>query len=1165
MNISDSTFIYNSSIYVHDPEHIIQIKHKRQQDQKKDQHREQPFVKLHCAHFVEALHQNVFDGSRRGPWPSSESLCIKTPFSSEMCHFVEALHRDQHRDRKEDQKEIYNNGFIIQFSSTLPQNIDTKHKNLFGNISIDNDELKSFHLSIEKRTINKSLIESLKPTHENSFSVLSPKTINHAKSEGTISVNIPVLHFKNLCIFKSCTFKTLRYIIAYVLNINITDVDIRIDFTANSPELTTLNDEHVNNLFESNLNRTFHHHLEQRTQDITVFKECISIGNVPLSILLINNNDNKINNYEEIFYPDYFATALYIKKNLLNMQKQKITSYPLHLNISHIIITLAYSGPLDSHSNINIDKLFNLHRVGKPFSKIYLHSDNMDSYLSNPRPMQYVKTDISFTNVFKGLSSLFNTCSLYWGTEIDTGLTLQRIDVETNMTINLSFININSNNSYDKLIALIKEWLNVNLLKILKSTKINECIYNLNFDYAFYIPFISSVSASINVPNTAQSDIDALNEILSQEICKLKFKTRTSIQMNAYGFWNFSSVYRLLYLNSMHEFLTTNILYKDLLPNVHVGMNTDTDSSITISNAFNYENLIYLFYFVLSAYSKISKNLSISDSGVIETPSFQNMTIESIRTKCSKYGKNLLKILEKTDPRLFGPRVIGKSPRSYSGLCQKHKQRAVPITKEEYEFLHDKVPNSVVNIRNQTYQDQRIYLFCPYKKYSFLNYHVFPNQLCIIRCTTKSSNKTQYNYCANALDAEHVVDIQNKYENQTITLYNPLITKGRKCRLPDELKDTLVNFILLKVNVLSSIYRYCLSVYDKHPFIIRRDPNERRYLVLSEYNETLDYVLIIQSEMNDDYFIVLNEDTMKPLIFSENDEIKKFFISCVKKTESQYNFFNFIEKILKVNINQFYNEAVKFLLNKIRLEFDVKYVINEKFIYGIIWKKMLVMTPRFYWEFEDNATYTIPLFKAIEMVNSKSLDFPSVATLSYEYISDLYIDYVTKKVHMVKYYNSILIVKPFDITARFSNNFSIMFDYAALLMNLYNINETLKHDIKNAKQIKVMNIADIVINYIYIYLMNDEKLDMEKIKQKLVSLGIVWDGPTYIVYTDNTNKSYVSWRSSKINVEEFEYYFKKYAFISVNDNIKNIYNKFQEELKFKIYGTEAITPKIITA
>lgn len=1099
MNISEEMFIYNSYIYVHDPDEVVQIK----------------------------------------------------------------------KDKKATKEGVYKDGFMLKFSNTLPSIIDVKQKNIFGNITINNEELKTFDFSIEKHTINNSLINDLK--HKSNFSSKSSskKDDTTEKSNKELSksftIDIPVLHFKNICIFKTCTFKIIRYIIAYILNINISNVEIFINYSVNSPDTSNLNDLEVKNLFPTNDDRLFHHELELRSQDDQVFKECISIGNAPLSVLLIKNNDNKINNYEEIFYNDYFSTALYVKKNILNMQKQKISSYPLHLNISHIIITLAYSGPRDSHSNINIDKLFNLHRVGKPFSKIYLHSDNMDSYLSNPRPMQYVKTDASFTNVFKGLSSLFNTCSLYWGIEIDTGLALQRIDIETNMTIFLSFININSNNTYERIITLIREWMNDNLIKTLKSTKINECIYNLSFDYSYYIPFITSISASINVPNTIQSDIDALNEILSQEICKLKFKTRTSIQMNGYGFWNYGSIYRLLYLNSIHEFLTTNILYKDFLPNIHVGMNTDTDSNITISNAFNYENLVYLFYYILTSFSKLNKNIIVSSTGKVETPTNQNMSIDGIRAKCAKYGKNLLKILEKTDPRLFGPRFIGKTPRSFSGLCQKHKQRAVPITKEEYEFLHDKVPNSVVNIRNQTYQDQRIFLFCPYKKYPFLNYHVFPNQLCIIRCTTKSSNKTQYNYCANALDAEHVIDIQNKYENQTITLYNPLITKGRKCRLPDELKDTLVNFILLKVNILSSIYRYCLSVYDKHPFIIRRDPNERRYIVLSEYNESLDYVLIIQSELNDDYFIVLSEDSMKPLIFSEHEEIKKFFISCVKKTESQYNFFNFLEKILKININQFYNEAVKFLLNKMRLEYDIKYVFNEKFIYGIIWKKTLIMTPRFYWEFEDNATYITPLFKAIEAINSKTLDFPSINSLNNEYVSDLYIDYVTKKIHMVKYYNSILIVKPFDISAKYSLNHSVMFDYSALLMNLYNINETLRHDIKNTKQIKVMNIADIIINYIYIYIMNNENLDMEKIKNKLIPLGVIWDGPSYIVYTDNTNKSYVSWRSSKINVAEFEDYFTKYASISVNDNIKNIYKKFQEELEFKIFGNEIITPKIITA
>ena len=38
------------------------------------------------------------------------------------------------------------------------------------------------------------------------------------------------------------------------------------------------------------------------------------------------------------------------------------------------------------------------------------------------------------------------------------------------------------------------------------------------------------------------------------------------------------------------------------------------------------------------------------------------------------------------DPILFGKRKVGNKTINYSGLCQKYKQRVVPIAEEEYRL-----------------------------------------------------------------------------------------------------------------------------------------------------------------------------------------------------------------------------------------------------------------------------------------------------------------------------------------------------------------------------------------------------------------------------------------------------------------------------------------------
>lgn len=1020
------------------------------------------------------------------------------------------------------QKDVKPDMFFIKFGEEIPSNIKLNDNALFGNFKPDNNFLK--------KATTKTIINP------------------YVEKEKVNSV-----YYENMVIFKNTTLKHLKYMIAYQLELNISNLIFLIDYV-NSENLCS---EQQPKIDESSV---FHHMMEVNDSNDDTYNDCISIGNNYLSVLVSNNTDNKLNHYEEFFYKEYYQIAKYVKKMLTNLEKQNITKYPLHINISQITVTLLYAGSKRSHSNINISKLFNIHHVGT-FSKIYIHSNDLDEYNTNPRPIQYVKVDTSATNFFKGINSLYNTCSLYWGLEIDKGVALHHIEVQSNMTINFVFTNINNQNDYKYLSSLLRKWMDENYVSILKKIKIAECIYNTDYNHQFYIPYFNGINASANVDNATVSDIDALNEILLQEICKLKFRTRTSVQMNGYGFTSIGSFYKLTYLNSVHEYITNNIIYKDMLPTLHVGLNGSTDLTMSITNGFSYDELMFSFSYMLASFSKLNK----TQHNEAITHASTELNIDAIRKHSSKYGKNLLKILEKMDPRLFGPRKVGKKSRSFSGLCQKPKQRSVPITLEEYEYLRSIVPDSVADLRNQTYPEQRIYLFCPNKTFSFLNYHTFPNQLCIVRCTTKPSNKTQYNYCASSLGARHVSNIQNKYENQTITLYNALITKGRKCKVPEELKSILTSYILHKLDIpANNIYRYCETKYGKHPFIIRRNPILSIYSILTEYNDESDYVLVLQSELNEDYFIFLNEEDGEPLIFSENEEIKKFFINMVKKTNSQYNFFNFLEKILKSSLNQYYNLIIKDILNILKKQFGIKFVVHEKFVRGIIWENKLYLTPTFYWVFEESEMNILPLFKAIDGIMSGNLKLPVISSFDEEHVDKLYKNYEDGKIHMITFYNSPMLVEPFEISAKWNTKDVIVNDFNAVLMNLYKLNINKSYDSKS-HQIKLLNIDDVLKNYVYIYLMNNSSLSVEELLSQLKASFVVYESETFIQYTDNKYKTYVSWRGSKINEKDYEIFFKKYASVNINDNIKSIYKKFKEELNFKVYKNEVIVPKIITS
>ena len=118
--------------------------------------------------------------------------------------------------------------------------------------------------------------------------------------------------------------------------------------------------------------------------------------------------------------------------------------------------------------------------------------------------------------------------------------------------------------------------------------------------------------------------------------------------------------------------------------------------------------------------------------------------------------------------------------------------------------------------------------------------------------------------------------------------------------------------------------------------------------------------------------------------------------------------------------------------------------------------------------FDESDITVIPLFKAIESVMNNSLKFPSIDFLDEEHIREIYKDYMDEKIHMVNFYGTSILVDPFEVSAKWSLKDIIIFDSNAVLMNLYNINIAKREDTKN-NQIKILNIADVIKNYIYIY------------------------------------------------------------------------------------------------
>jgi hypothetical protein len=990
----------------------------------------------------------------------------------------------------------------------------------------EKDYISTSEINIISNKLNKKELKHIKKIRfadsmpkfilESNYTDLSMlvETKNNA-AIGEIEIIDDVIFAKNIVLFKSFTYMIVKYIVGYVLKIDIKNIIFR---------YCGYDDE---------------------------FASMLSIGTSKLDIIINASNEIFYGNYENNFYKQYYNTAMYVK-SCISRKLKPVAIHP-------VISKMAFSAMLPYQTYLHIPKLFNQTHIKDDFRKITMHSDTEDTFKQKPRPYQYLKTGKYVSNVWKGISSKYNTVSIYIGMELSIGIILSRIEIFINGTVNFIFTNTNSSNTSDVISDVCKSWIDANGLNYMKRLKLNECVYSFEFEYTHYTFHRTSISLSLIVNGINYTQIDSISGLfIEPSLLKSSVKTKTSITFNGYDFNNPGTRVKYEYINKAHEFITQSLVSKEFLCAIHIGAVTDSDLAITISDVFNLDEAFFMLQLILPQFSSFN-----SDS--VSALAKYDMSVKSLRTKYKSMNhKAALKLLIDSDPSLFGNRIIPgvAAPRAFSSLCQKVEQRVVRISDSEYNYLKKEIPESVTNVQNQTIPTQRLYLFCPYERFGFLNFHHFPNQMCIVRCTAKASNKTQYIYCADSLESEYRSTINNKYENQTITLYNPFITKGRRCKVPEEMKNAIINYYLLKLNILTGLQKYCRTTYNKDPFIIRRDPLSNTYLILNEYDPNLDYVLILQSETNEDYMIFLNLTNNAPLIFSENVEIKSFFVQRISKTSTQYSFFKFIEKTTGIELEAKMNLNVRELFTYLTITEHLIFIIYEKYIHGFISNNKIYMSPKIYWTF-DSEVYTIKIYEAmIESKNGK-YSFPTIN--EFHDINVVYEDYTSKMIQMIDYNGTKLLIEPVEYTSTIPK---ILFDYNAVIVNMLNINFETKELIKT-KQIVQANVGRIV--NIYFVLCEGEYGNkifseniIELVEEFLQKHDVLTPNNTFIEYIDRKSRDFISWRTSKINIDDYRTYFGRNVINMVTDLNKLYYDILTEALNITLTPNETLYEKIIT-
>jgi hypothetical protein len=1014
-----------------------------------------------------------------------------------------------------------NDIIVFKFSPTIPKDIKDL-PSIFSKLEPNNEHLREIEIVEYNMT----------------------KDIDGEKVTGKMKA----VYFPNIAIFWSNTIYEVMNIIAYVFNVSYEVLLLQI---ARDTEVTE----------ERCFNRPQPGHfrgigkfiLPDKEKFKTIYKT-VSIGPNEHNLYIRYNDKNKIPNmfYENIFYENYYKTAILYKNILKNSNKTPESKLPI--NISEVHVLLEYMALKQDNRMVDIVKLFNIVNT-KYCSKIYIQSKSLDINENNDRPYMFLKTDSSTnsSNVFKGVSALYNTCSLYLGKPVSEGIILNRIDVSYINDIRFVFTISDGTIEYEFIFKFLKEWVLEHYKELLENINIKECVYSLNFNLDNYVIALTGISSSLLIPSLTEADLLNISTLTTLTNIQIKFQTNTSISLSGNMSFDAWTQENLIQFMVNHETPTVAILIKDALPTIHVGM-TGEGGIISITNATTLHDTIIMYSIVLGLIKHVTKKHNFVKQS--------EQSIDNIRNVGKKYKKNLLKILTQLDPTLFGTRMIKKSKRAYSVLCQKHKQRPVPITEAEYNLIKKDLPMSIANIKNQTYNNQRVFLFCPWEKYPFMNYHRFQNQLCIIRCTTKPSNKTQYSYCINELGVDKIVNISNKYENQTITLYNPLLTKGRKCKLPEELKYIILQHNLLKLNIFMSIEQYCNETYKKEPFILRRDEITETYQILTDYQTSKEYILVLQSELNDDYFIFVNELTGKTLFLSDIPQFASFLFRNISKSNAQYAFLNFVSKIVKTNISTIYNESLQYILEHLQQEFKIVYIVNKNIIYGFLYNGIFYMSPRLYWAF-SSSTIVEKVQDIIKRVRRKTLKLPSIT--DFDFVKTLYINYKTNLVEIIEVFNTNIAIEPTQVPPNFNITFKIIMDVDAFFDDLERIslNKRVIYDKNTDKMVLTEQILSNILMVMYVH---EIPITHESVKEFIETtvnekIGLVGDRIDF-KQLRNSYQGNMSWCKSKITNEDLQKFFvnlEQFGYIQI------VYSKLQEDASLTSKDGELIHKKIITS
>ena len=1033
------------------------------------------------------------------------------------------------------------------------------------------------------------------------------------KYEPDIEYKEKTYYVKHMNLLPWTTIEEFKYIVASVIqceynNIIAIETLYKVDYVVDNQQsaFSSLDYNRVNN---------------------DIYNSQLVIGYKQYVVHLIKQNYTTNTPYDYKFYDRYLTITKYIT-SMPNYDKLTMDYVIKNKTCQNIEVYLLYKQPSDQQSEtvglakrenkesklitypIDIVKLFNINSVNNNVNKIVIHDNALTTYNNEDREYQYVKTNKAINEPFKNTFSRFNCCSMYITHEIYPSVILSRIEFYKTGLVKCCFIINDPELEYDNIKSILASYYTDKFWRLFAKFNLDECVYDFDFNISNLVPIYGSLSFIYNLEGVNAKMFIELVNLSKQHIPETVYKTNSSIFISNYTTDSLECLHYFNYTNTFRPSLSDTTIKLDISSHGHVQCIDDNSLVLFFTRLYNIEDLVVntaLFIPMLT-------NGEYNNNHTKEKTNYDNLPveqqIEKIRHKYQKIPtKKGIKKLNEIDPVLFGTRLVNSTDiRPYSALAQKKEQRVVAITKQEYDIIYNYQPDYTINIKNQSQPTQRLYLFCPWSKYPYLNFHHYHNQLCIPKCTTGINKKTQYLYCSNQLDAK---GYKNNFSNETskmIVYYSPLLMAGRKCFPPDELTNICENYLLYKLPITTDVYDYVKQHYKAQPCIIQRDNLNKQYILHTELSKGVNYALVIQSELDNGYYIVIDDEN-KPYIVNDNKYFNSFLMSNQIDKNIGYTLFDYIDSVFNIGVSKLYtsmtfNEILTLLVDRHKIKF-VSFTPGQRsgnsqdVIIGVVYNGVFLMTPTI----EYNQI--ISRFDNVRV--NTVLDYAKLPTLNMfqpRYITKYYVEYrcsegigLTKREHAndlrheptnrvslaeavagecfrpsedhqpndytikcIEYKGIDVLIEPITLGNIPTNKPLVYFDYEAFIQ-YFKMVSSKKVFIRQFQHIQHTQLIKHIINiYVFIMLTNNSQKSLSL--DDFLTIPTITEQPTDIKFIGND----ILWKKSIINKDDFiKVYNSTYTNMNDKEIINIVYNMLYDGMNiYNVNDNIQIAAKIIT-